>query len=125
MCSPSERFLPLLNCFSFTVKHLQRQIAPFGKLCEMMEGLHGVSLQKDIEFSVQNLGSIVDAISRELQQDGALEAPLGQKITTEEGRQALIAEIIQGCQEEGTYTLTSEVVACKIICREHGIDEGP
>jgi hypothetical protein len=91
----------------------------------MMEGLHGDSLEKDMDFSVQNLGSIVDAFSRELQRDGALEAPLGQKIETEEERQALVKEIMQGCQDEGTYTPTSEVVACKIVCREDGIDKGP
>ena len=112
--SLSQRFLSLLNCSSFSVKHFQRQIGPFGKLCEMIERPHEESLEEDKQFSVRNLGSIVDAFSRELLHDEALEAPRGHKITTEEGRMALLDEIMNGCREEGTYTPTAEIVAYKI-----------
>ena len=102
--SLSQRFLPFLKCSSFAVQHLKKQIGPCGKLCET----------QDRQFSVKNLGSIVDAFSRELLLDEALEAPRGHRITTEEGRMALLEEIMNGCREEGTYTPTTEVVAYKI-----------
>ena len=102
--SLSQQFLSFLNRSSFAVKHLERQIGPCGKLCEI----------QDRQFSVKNLGSIVDAFSRELLHDEALEAPRGHKITTEEERMALLEEIMNGCREEGTYTPTAEVVAYKV-----------
>jgi len=80
----------------------------------MMKGPYGESSEKDRQFSVQNLGSVVDAFSRELLRDEVLEAPLGHKITTEKGRKALVDEIMNGCRDEGTYTPTSEIVAYKI-----------
>jgi hypothetical protein len=96
------------------VKHFQRQIGPFGKLCEKMKGPYGESLESDRQFSVQNLRSIVDAFSRELLHDGMLEAPRGHLITTEGERRALLEEITNKCREEGTYTPTSEIVAYKM-----------
>jgi hypothetical protein len=80
----------------------------------MLKRPHEESLEEDRQFSVRNLGSIVDAFSRELLHDGALEAPLGHKISTEEGRKELLEEIINGCREEGTYTPTAEVVAVRL-----------
>ncbi|KAF8234589.1 hypothetical protein L208DRAFT_1393802 [Tricholoma matsutake] len=111
---PSQRLPSLLSSCSFFVKHLQRQIGTFGKLCEMANGPHnGASLEEDRQFSIHNLGSVVDAFSRGLLHDGALEAPRGHKVTTEEERKTLLEEIMNGCREDGTYTPTIEVVAYK------------
>ena len=103
----------LLTSTEFSVVTFERNFTPFGRLCYSYKGLKGTDLSDAADFSTENLRLVTQAIVKDQFLKGKLEAPMGHKITTEEGCEELIEEIADRSREEGCSLVISAYVARK------------
>ena len=104
----------LLEAASFETPVCRSYISPLGRLCRHYKGADGGSRASEEEFTLSGSEILFGSLIKAAFERGVLEAPRGTRITTEEGRDALLEEIIDGLREEGGCTVWSEFVARKL-----------
>ena len=104
----------LLEAASFETPVCRSYISPLGRLCRHYNGADGGSLASEEEFTLSGSEILFGSLIQAAFERGVLEAPRGTRITTEEGRDELLEEIIDGLREEGGCTVWSEFVARKL-----------
>ena len=105
----------MLAAAGFAVNESRRGVASHGKLCTVYSGADGGDLSEYEDFSTNNMVFILDHLSAALLRSGALEAPKGVAVTTEEGRRALLQEIKDGLEREGALSLGGYCIGEKPI----------
>ncbi|KAI0290624.1 hypothetical protein BC826DRAFT_1026401 [Russula brevipes] len=100
----------MFEAASLRVLSSRRILIPFGNYCDFYKGADGTSLSKYKTFTTENLFQILNTISISLMKDGALELANGIRISSEEGRRAVMEEVLRFIKEGGSIFFSEWVV---------------
>ena len=102
----------MLKEASFQVLSSQRVLVPFGNYCDFLKSRNGMSLSKYRDFNVANYVQTLNTISLAATKSGVLELADGTCIVDEEGRLALMEEIVWSVMVGG-FMIVSDWVAMR------------
>ena len=95
---------------SLQVLSFQRVPTPYGNYCDVQKGLNGTSLSNHKAGTVENVTRLLDMSSLSMMKGGGLELADGMRITSEDGRQALMEEFTRLVVEGVSKTCSEWVV---------------
>ena len=99
---------------SLRVVSFQRISIPYGNYCDVQKGLNGTSLSDYKADTVDNVTRLLDMSSLSVMKGGGLELGDGMRITSEDGRQALMEEFTR-LVVEGVSKIFSEWVVVRPV----------
>ena len=106
----SYHFAKMFEEASLRVVSFQRISIPFGNSCDVQKGLNGTSLSDYKADTIDSLTRLLDMSSLSVMKGGGLELADGMRITSEDGRQALMEEFTRLVVEGVSKTCSEWVV---------------
>lgn len=114
----------MLKEASFQVISSQRVSVPFGNYCDSLKSRNELPLSRYRAYTISNYVQTLNTISLAETKAGVLELADGTRIVDEEGRLALMEEIIWSVMVGG-FMIVSDWVAMRPLADRHSIGKWP